>query len=77
MIITSQVLDHFISILNNHNFEIGTLRILFVLDECSIVKYFEIIIRLFAQLFFKKEECYKVKKFGKQLVLGKREVMYV
>ena len=63
MIITSQGFGHFREGLNNQDFGIETPRMLLVLDGCSGAKYSEAGVRLFAQLFSRKEDFDSVEKF--------------
>lgn len=63
MIITSQGFGHFTEGLNNQDFGMETPRMLLVLDGCSGAKYSEAGVRLFAQLFSRKEDYDSVEKF--------------
>ena len=63
MIITSQGFGHFTKGLNNQDFGMETPRMLLILDGCSGAKYSEAGVRLFAQLFSRREDHEDVEKF--------------
>lgn len=63
MIVNSQGFGHFTQNINNQDFAYETPRMLLVLDGCSGAKYAEVGVKLFAQLFSRKEEKENVDKF--------------
>ena len=63
MILNSQGFGHFVRNQNNQDFAFETSRMLLILDGCSEAKYSEVGVRLFAQLFSRKEELDSVEKF--------------
>lgn len=63
MIITSQGFGHFTNGINNQDFGIEGENMLLVLDGCSAAKYSDSGVRLFGQLFSRKEECNSLEKF--------------
>lgn len=63
MIITSQGFGHFTNGINNQDFGIENEKMLLILDGCSAAKYSDSGVRLFGQLFSRKEECNNLEKF--------------
>ena len=63
MIITSQGFGHFKDGINNQDFGIESEKMVLILDGCSAAKYSDSGVRLFGQLFSRKEECNSLEKF--------------
>lgn len=63
MIVNSQGFGHFTQNINNQDFAYETPRMLLILDGCSGAKYSEVGVKLFTQLFSRKEENDSVEKF--------------
>ena len=63
MIISSQGFGHYTDGINNQDLGIEHGKMLLVLDGCSAAKYSDSGVRLFGQLFSRKEECDSLEKF--------------